>query len=125
LPSRQWQRKKSFVTLTPGRKVFQAVDPMPALPGVSPRGGSLHQQRLSHILHEEEDSDRAGRARQDFAKIWQPCLVKLQMFICGFVPFKRLSWNSFKPQLKLSNKVFLFSKNSIPCFNLLAIVKSD
>ena len=50
---------------------------MPTLSRITSRRGSLHQQRLPDLLHEEENTDRAERTGQGSAKIWQPCLVEM------------------------------------------------
>ena len=68
--------KENFSVFSFGGKVLQAVDPVPEMPGVASRGSPLHQQRLSHLLHEEEDPDRAGRARQDTTAVRKSSMVE-------------------------------------------------
>ncbi len=59
----------------PGGALLSSVDPVPTLPGLPPRGGALHQPRLPHFLHEEEDPNRADRQGQGHAEVWKSRLV--------------------------------------------------
>ena len=69
--------KANLPILTFGREVLKTLDAMPTVPGIVARRGSLYEQRLSDLLHEEKDSDRAERTGQSFAEIWQPGLVDM------------------------------------------------